>query len=90
MAQELSVVLNRRDSNGFGFSVLGKPGFPPVIYDIIENSPAAESGKVSIRSIIVLRFLKAKVLLKIKMYVFKSLLISVLKEFYIKRKPRNL
>lgn len=47
--EELIVVLNRRDdpsSTGLGFSLLDKPGFPPVIYDIEENSPAAESGKV--------------------------------------------
>lgn len=49
MEEELIVVLNRRDdpTAGLGFSLLDKPGFPPVIYDIEENSPAAESGKVS-------------------------------------------
>lgn len=48
MEEELTVVLNRRNdpSTGLGFSLLDKPGFPPVIYDIEENSPAAESGKV--------------------------------------------
>lgn len=49
MAEELLVVLRRRDpSCGLGFSLLGTPGLPPVIYDIVENSPAAESGKVCI------------------------------------------
>lgn len=48
MAEELLVSLNKRDpSCGLGFSLLGTPGFPPVIYDIAENSPAAESGQVS-------------------------------------------
>lgn len=48
MAEELLVVLNRRDPTcGLGFSLLGTPGLPPIIYDIVENSPAAESGKVS-------------------------------------------
>ena len=49
MGEELIVVLNRRDdpTAGLGFSLLDKPGFPPVIYDIEENSPAAECGKVS-------------------------------------------
>lgn len=47
MAEELLVVLNRKDpSCGLGFSLLGTPGLPPIIYDIIENSPAADSGKV--------------------------------------------
>lgn len=55
MEEELVVILNRRDprddpSIGLGFSLLDKPGFPPVIYDIEENSPAAECGKVSVRS----------------------------------------
>ncbi|KOC59447.1 hypothetical protein WH47_10593, partial [Habropoda laboriosa] len=47
MAEELVVTLNRGDSSGFGFSLLGTAGLPHVIYDIIENSPAAKSGKVS-------------------------------------------
>ncbi|XP_043512331.1 uncharacterized protein LOC122529889 [Frieseomelitta varia] len=45
MAEELVVTLNRGDSSGFGFSLLGTAGLPHVIYDIIENSPAAKSGK---------------------------------------------
>ncbi|XP_049804168.1 PH and SEC7 domain-containing protein-like [Schistocerca nitens] len=48
MAEELMVVLRRSDSCGLGFSLLGTAGLPPIIYDIIENSPAAESGEVSI------------------------------------------
>lgn len=47
MAEELLVSLNRSDSTGFGFSLLGSAGLPHVIYDIVENSPAADSGKVS-------------------------------------------
>ncbi|OAD61641.1 hypothetical protein WN48_10883 [Eufriesea mexicana] len=47
MAEELVVTLNRGDSSGFGFSLLGTAGLPHVIYDIVENSPAAKSGKVS-------------------------------------------
>ncbi|KAF5298292.1 hypothetical protein FQR65_LT09803 [Abscondita terminalis] len=45
MAEELLVVLNRKDNSGLGFSLLGKPGLPPIIYNIIEDSPAAESGE---------------------------------------------
>ncbi|BES87813.1 arf6 guanine nucleotide exchange factor [Nesidiocoris tenuis] len=47
MAEELLVVLNKKDPTcGLGFSLLGTPGLPPIIYEIVENSPAAESGKV--------------------------------------------
>lgn len=46
MAEELLVVLNRSESTGFGFSLLGKPGLPPIIYNILDDSPAAESGEV--------------------------------------------
>lgn len=47
MAEELSVVLRRTNENsGLGFSLLGTAGLPPIIYDIVENSPAAESGEV--------------------------------------------
>jgi len=53
MAEELLVTLNRRDrSCGLGFSLLGKPGLPPIIYNIVENSPAAESGKVEAGDVI--------------------------------------
>lgn len=47
MAEELMVVLKRSDTSGLGFSLLGTASLPPIIYDIIENSPAAESGEVS-------------------------------------------
>lgn len=49
MAEELLVVLNRSENYGFGFSLLGKPGLPPIIYNILEDSPAAESGEVGHR-----------------------------------------
>lgn len=45
---EKIVVLEKSDQGNFGFSLLGKAaGFDHVIYDILENSPAAESGEVS-------------------------------------------
>lgn len=47
MAEELLVVLSRSENSGFGFSLLGKPGLPPIIFNIIDDSPAAESGEVS-------------------------------------------
>lgn len=47
MAEELLVVLNRSENTGFGFSLLGEPGLPPIIYNILDDSPAAESGEVS-------------------------------------------
>lgn len=46
MAEELKVVLKRSEDSSFGFSLLGTSGLPHVIYDIIENSPAAECGAV--------------------------------------------
>ncbi|KAL0281510.1 UNVERIFIED_CONTAM: hypothetical protein PYX00_002478 [Menopon gallinae] len=53
MAEELSVVLRRtNDNSGLGFSLLGTAGLPPIIYDIVENSPAAESGEVEAGDII--------------------------------------
>ncbi|XP_049821015.1 PH and SEC7 domain-containing protein-like isoform X3 [Aethina tumida] len=54
MADELSVVLNRNENSGsgFGFSLLRKPGVPPIIYDISHDSPAAASGKVEVGDII--------------------------------------
>lgn len=48
MAEELLVVLNKTENSGFGFSLLGKPGLPPIIYNILEDSPAAESGEVGL------------------------------------------
>lgn len=47
MAEELKVVLKRSEDSSFGFSLLGTSGLPHVIYDIMENSPAAECGVVS-------------------------------------------
>ncbi|XP_030758159.1 exchange factor for Arf-6 isoform X3 [Sitophilus oryzae] len=52
MAEELLVVLNRNESSGFGFSLLGKPGLPPIIYNILDDSPAAESGEVEVGDVI--------------------------------------
>lgn len=48
MSEELKVVLRRSEQHsGFGFSLLGTTGPPHVIYDIVENSPAADCGAVS-------------------------------------------
>lgn len=47
MAEDLKVVLKKSDNLSFGFSLLGTAGLPHVIYDIMENSPAAECGEVS-------------------------------------------
>ncbi|XP_059468514.1 PH and SEC7 domain-containing protein isoform X2 [Neocloeon triangulifer] len=48
------VSLRRSDSFGLGFSILGGAGseLPPIIYDIIEDSPAAESGQLEAGDII--------------------------------------
>lgn len=46
--EELKVVLRRSEHSGFGFSLLGTSGPPHVIYDIVENSPAADCGAVSL------------------------------------------
>lgn len=45
--KELKVVLKKSENLSFGFSLLGTAGLPHVIYDICENSPAAECGEVS-------------------------------------------
>lgn len=47
MAEDLKVVLKKSENLSFGFSLLGTAGLPHVIYDIMENSPAAECGEVS-------------------------------------------
>lgn len=50
MAEEVKIVrLRRSESCGLGFSILGGAGsdFPPIVYDIVEDSPAAASGEVS-------------------------------------------
>lgn len=62
MAEELLVVLNRSEHLGFGFSLLGTAGLPHIIYDIVENSPAAECGEVSpfLRNVVIQRFLYIK------------------------------
>ncbi|XP_048514611.1 PH and SEC7 domain-containing protein isoform X2 [Athalia rosae] len=52
MAEELVVTLNRSETSGFGFSLLGTAGLPHIVYDIVENSPAAESGKVEAGDVI--------------------------------------
>lgn len=49
MAEELQVVLRKSENFTYGFSLLGTAGLPHVIYDILENSPAAECGAVSTR-----------------------------------------
>ena len=43
-----TVVLQRNETLGFGFSIIGGFGseLPPVICDIVENSPAYYSTKV--------------------------------------------
>ncbi|CAH2002013.1 unnamed protein product [Acanthoscelides obtectus] len=83
MAEELLVVLNRSEHSGFGFSLLGEPGLPPIIYNILEDSPAAESGEVQVGDVIlkvnetdVLRY-STKEDPKIKASVCKHLLNSV-------------
>ncbi|MPD05520.1 hypothetical protein E2C01_101267 [Portunus trituberculatus] len=42
------VRLKRSETCGFGFSILGGAGseLPPIVYDIIEGSPAADSCQV--------------------------------------------
>ena len=43
------IILSKSDIHGFGFSIIGGKGscLPPVICDIVENSPADLSGEVS-------------------------------------------
>ncbi|XP_016983060.1 PH and SEC7 domain-containing protein isoform X4 [Drosophila rhopaloa] len=53
MGEELKVVLRRSEQHsGFGFSLLGTTGPPHVIYDIVENSPAADCGAVEAGDVI--------------------------------------
>ncbi|CAM1332038.1 efa-6 (predicted) [Pycnogonum litorale] len=49
------VQLIRNEAVGFGFSVVGGAGcdLPPVIYDILEDSPAAECGKLEAGDVII-------------------------------------
>lgn len=43
-AENLTINLSKSEEGSFGFSLLGKfAGIPHVIYDVIEDSPAAES-----------------------------------------------
>ncbi|XP_058820112.1 PH and SEC7 domain-containing protein isoform X2 [Topomyia yanbarensis] len=51
--EELMVVLRKSEDATFGFSLLRTEGFPHVIYDIVENSPAAECGEVEAGDVIV-------------------------------------
>ncbi|CRL06992.1 CLUMA_CG020023, isoform A [Clunio marinus] len=52
MSQHLIINLSKSDEGSFGFSLLGKfAGIPHVIYDVIEDSPAAESEKNDDRNI---------------------------------------
>lgn len=40
MTLEFTIVLQRSEPFGYGFSLLGVSGLPHVIYDIVEDSPA--------------------------------------------------
>lgn len=43
MSRQIQINLCKSDEGSFGFSLLGKfAGIPHVIYDVIEDSPAAE------------------------------------------------
>ncbi|XP_029343500.1 PH and SEC7 domain-containing protein 2 isoform X2 [Acyrthosiphon pisum] len=54
MAVEISVTLSRPEMpSGLGFSLLSVADCPPVIYDIIENTPAAECAKIEVGDIII-------------------------------------
>jgi hypothetical protein len=46
-----SVVLRRSEASSLGFSIMGGAGyeFPPVIYGIERDSPAARSGMVRVK-----------------------------------------
>lgn len=48
------VELTRSESHGFGFSILGGSGseLPPIVYDIVENSPASVCGQVRLSILI--------------------------------------
>ncbi|XP_059620866.1 PH and SEC7 domain-containing protein isoform X2 [Phlebotomus argentipes] len=51
--ENFEIILKKSD-NSLGFSLLGSAaGLPHVIYDIVENSPAAESGEVEAGDVIV-------------------------------------
>lgn len=43
MAVNFCVVLQKNENLGYGFSLLGKEGFPHIIYDVVKNSPASDN-----------------------------------------------
>lgn len=43
MSVNFLVVLQKNENLGFGFSLLGKPGLPHIIYDVVQDSPASEN-----------------------------------------------
>lgn len=43
MAVSFCCVLRKNENLGYGFSLLGKEGFPHIIYDVVKNSPASEN-----------------------------------------------
>lgn len=38
-----SVYLKKNENGNLGFSLLGKEGYPHIIYDVVEDSPAADN-----------------------------------------------
>lgn len=68
MAEEVKVVLKRSEDSSFGFSLLGTSNLPHVIYDIIENSPAAECGVVRWSLIWLISIINRKVTARKKKY----------------------
>ncbi|XP_050429349.1 PH and SEC7 domain-containing protein [Adelges cooleyi] len=54
MATEILVTLSRLEmSSGLGFSLLSIAEYPPVIYDVIENTPAAECAQIEAGDVII-------------------------------------
>lgn len=43
MAVNFCVVLQKNENLGYGFSLLGKEGFPHIIYNVEKDSPASEN-----------------------------------------------
>lgn len=56
VSKEILVYLRKSELGSFGFSLLGTNGLPHVIYDILEHSPAAQSGEVCIFSMLIESF----------------------------------
>lgn len=56
VSKEILVYLRKSELGSFGFSLLGTNGLPHVIYDILEHSPAAQSGEVCIFSMLIKSF----------------------------------